>query len=148
MCPYNPSLRLSSELLHDRIDTGGLDTHRARSETATFHSARPQSPPPRCSRESIGNRLSQEDRLHAGQSTADEREYEDQLVRPALNTDTFDKGERQQHEAEAEGEVDKDNNEDDGQPQQRVNSVVVLTTERVGDTHLSGKGDESTRPAK
>ncbi|KAI9769831.1 MAG: hypothetical protein M1840_003825 [Geoglossum simile] len=126
MCPYNPSSRLSSELLHDRIDTGGLDTHRARSETATSHSARPRGPPPRRSRESTGNRLGQEDRLHAGQSTADEREYEDQLVRPALNTDTFDKGERQQQEAEAEGEVDKDDDEDDGQP----------------------KGDESARPAK
>ncbi|KAI9770373.1 MAG: hypothetical protein M1839_003215 [Geoglossum umbratile] len=134
--------------LHDRIDTGDLDTHRARSETATSHSARPRSSPPRRSRESTGNRLSQENRLHAGQSTADEREYEDELVRPALNTDTFDKGERQQQEAEAEGEVDKDDDEDDSQPQQRVNSVAVLTTERVGDTHLSGKGDENARPAK
>ncbi|KAI9770863.1 MAG: hypothetical protein M1839_003026 [Geoglossum umbratile] len=148
MCPYNPSSRLSSELLHDRIDTGGLNTHRARSETATSHSARPRGLPPRRSRESTGNRLGQEDRLHAGQSTADEREYEDQLVRPALNTDTFDKGERQQQEAEAKGEVDKDDDKDDGQPQQRVNSVAVLTTERVGDTHLFSKGDESARPAK
>ncbi|KAI9782621.1 MAG: hypothetical protein M1839_004867 [Geoglossum umbratile] len=135
--------------LHDRIDTDGLDTHRARSEAATSHSARPRSPPPRCSRASTGNQLSQEDRLHAGRSTADEREYGDELVRPALNTDTFDKGERQQQEAEVEGEVDKHDDEDDSQPQQRVNSVAaVLMTERVGDTHLSSKGDKSARPAK
>ncbi|KAI9776258.1 MAG: hypothetical protein M1839_000492 [Geoglossum umbratile] len=135
--------------LHDRIDTDGLDMHRARSKVATSHSARPQSPPLRCSRASTGNRLGQEDRLHAGRSTAEEREYEDELVRPALNTDTFDKGERQQQEAEVEGEVDKDDDEDDGQLQQRVNSVAaVLTTERIGDTHLSSKGDESARPAK
>ncbi|KAI9863873.1 MAG: hypothetical protein M1813_003525 [Trichoglossum hirsutum] len=62
--------------------------------------------------------------------------------------DTFDKRERQQQKAEAEEEVDKDDDEDDGQLQQRVNSVAVLTTERVSDTHLSSKGDESARPAK
>jgi hypothetical protein len=137
------------QCLHDRIDTDGFDTYRVRSEAATSYSARPQSPLPRRSRASTGNWLGQEDRLHVGRSTTDEREYEDELVRPALNTDTFDKGERQQQEEDAEGEVDKDDDKDDGQLQQRVNSVAaVLTTERVGDTHLSSKGDESARPAK
>ncbi|KAI9866126.1 MAG: hypothetical protein M1813_001687 [Trichoglossum hirsutum] len=149
ICPYSPSSCLSSQLLHDRIDTDSLDTHCARSEAATSHSACPRSPPPHCSRELRGNWLGQEDRLHASQSTADEREYEDELVCPALNTDTFDKGKRQQRAAETGGKVDKDDNEDDSQPHQRVNSVAaVLTTERVGDTHLSSKGDESVRPAK
>jgi hypothetical protein len=130
--------------LHDRIDT-----HRARSEVATSHSAHSRSPPPRRSRSSTGNRLGQKDHLHACRSTADVHKYVDKLVRPALNTDTFDKGERQQQEAEVEGEVDKDDDEDDGQLQQRVNSVAaVLTTEGVGDIHLSSKGDKSARPAK
>ncbi len=44
--------------------------------------------------------------------------------------------------------MDKDDDEDDSQLLQRVNSVAVLTTERVGDTYLSSKGDESTRLAK
>ncbi|KAI9776299.1 MAG: hypothetical protein M1839_000460 [Geoglossum umbratile] len=39
----------------------------------------------------MGDRLDQEDRLHADSSTAGECEYEDEQVRPALNTDTFDK---------------------------------------------------------
>jgi hypothetical protein len=135
--------------LHDRIDTDGLDTHRARSEAATSHSARPRSPPPHHSRASTGNQLGQEDHFHAGRSTADEREHEDELVRSALNTDTFDKGKRQQQETEVEGEVDKDDDEDDSRLQQGVDSVAaVLATERVGDTHLSSKGDESARPAK
>ncbi|KAI9775082.1 MAG: hypothetical protein M1839_001474 [Geoglossum umbratile] len=135
--------------LHDRIDTDGLDMHRAKSAAATSHSARPRSLPPHRSRASTGNRLGQEDRLHASRSTADEREYEDELVHPTLNTDTFDKGKRQQQEAEVEGGVDKDDDEDDGRLQQGVDSVAaVLTTERVGDTHLSSKGDESARPAK
>ncbi|KAI9772983.1 MAG: hypothetical protein M1840_008865 [Geoglossum simile] len=82
-----------------------------------------------------GNQLGQEDRLHAGRSTADERKYKDELIHPALNTDTFDKGERQQQEAEVEGGVDKDDDEDNSQLQ-------------VGDTHLSSKGDKSTKPAK
>jgi hypothetical protein len=48
-----------------------------------------------------------------------------------------------------ERKVDKDDDEDDGQLQQRVNSVAaVLTTERVGDTYLFSKGDKSARPAK
>jgi hypothetical protein len=149
MCPYSPSSYLSSELLYDRIDTDGLDTHSTRSEAATSHYTRPRSLSPRRSRASTGNRLGQEDRLHAGQSTADEREYKDELVRPALNTDIFDKRDRQQQEAEAEGEVDKNDDEDDGQLQQRVNSVAAVPmTESVGNTHLSSKGDESARPAK
>lgn len=115
MCPYNPSSRLSSELSYDRIDTDGLDTYRARSEAATSHSAHPRNLPARPSRTSTGNRLDQDDCLHAGRSTADEREYEDELVRPALNTDIFDKRERQQQEAESEGKVNKDDDEDDGQ---------------------------------
>ena len=135
--------------LHDCIDTDGLDMHRAKSAAATSHSARPRSLPPHCSRASTGNRLGQEDRLHASRSTADEHEYEDKLVHPTLNTDTFDKGKRQQQEAEVEGEVDKDDDEDDGRLQQEVNNVAaVLMTERVGDTHLSSKGNKSARPAK
>ncbi|KAI9760293.1 MAG: hypothetical protein M1840_002570 [Geoglossum simile] len=128
MCPYSPSLRLSSKLLHDCIDKDGLDMHRARSEAATSHSACPQSLPQCRSRASTENRLGQEDRLYAGRSTADEREYEDELVRPALNTDAFDKGERQQQEAEAERKVDKDDDEDDGQVQQAANGVVLRPT--------------------
>ncbi|KAI9779869.1 MAG: hypothetical protein M1839_007182 [Geoglossum umbratile] len=136
--------------LHDRIDTDGLDTHRARSEAATSHSARPRSPPPRCSRASTGNRLGQEDRLYAGRSTADEREYEDELVRPALNTDTFDKGERQQQEAEVEGEVDKDDDEDDEPSHDEAGSY----SDSYSDDELnnakakSDEDDERPRPAK
>ncbi|KAH0538364.1 hypothetical protein FGG08_005059 [Glutinoglossum americanum] len=151
MCPYSPSAHLSSELLHDHIDTEGLDTHRARSEAATSHSARPRSPPPRHSRASTGNQLGQEDRLHAGRSTADEREYEDELVRPVLNPDTFDKGERQQQEAEAEaeGEADNDDNEDDGQVQQEANDMAAaVTAKRISDNHLSGKEGGSPRLAE
>ncbi|KAI9764341.1 MAG: hypothetical protein M1839_005958 [Geoglossum umbratile] len=149
MCPYSPSSRLSSKLLHDCIDKDGLDTHRARSEAATSHSARPQSPPPCRSRASTENRLGQEDRLYAGRITADGREYEDELVRPALNTDAFDKGERQQQEAEAERKVDKDDDEDDGQVQQAANGVAAaVMAKRIGDNHLSDKEGGSPRPAE
>jgi hypothetical protein len=135
--------------LHDCIDTDSLDMHPAKSKAATSHSARPRSPSPYRSRASTGNQLGQEDCLHASRSTADEYEYENELVRPALNTDNFDKGKRQQQEAEVEGEVDKDDDEDDDQLQQGVDNVaVVLTTERVDDTYLSSKEDESARPAK
>ncbi|PVH70467.1 hypothetical protein DL98DRAFT_133862 [Cadophora sp. DSE1049] len=145
MRPYNPSSRLSSEPLHDRISTEGLDTRRARSEATTSHSARPRSQPPRRSRASTENQLSQEHHLHTRRSVADEHEH--WLVRPTLDTDTFDKGERQ--EVEAEEADDEDNDKDDGQPQQEVNGVAAaLTAERVGDAHLSGKEDGSPRPAE
>ncbi|KAI9768892.1 MAG: hypothetical protein M1839_003846 [Geoglossum umbratile] len=83
------------------------------------------------------------------ENTADEREYEDELVRHALNTDTFDKGERQQREAKPEGKVDKDDDEDDGQVQQAANGVAaVVTAKRIGDNRLSGEEDGSPRPAE
>ncbi|KAI9782335.1 MAG: hypothetical protein M1839_005208 [Geoglossum umbratile] len=50
-------------------------------------------------------------------------------------------------EEEEDEDEDEDNDKDDGQLQQMVNNVaVVLTTKRVGDTHLSS--EESARPAK
>jgi hypothetical protein len=92
---------------------------------------------------SLLNQLSQEDHLHTGRSTADEHG----LIRPALDTDTFDEEKRQQQQEE--DDEDEDNDEDDGQPQQKVNNVAAaLTTERVGNTHLSSKGDENARPSK
>ncbi|KAI9770344.1 MAG: hypothetical protein M1839_003221 [Geoglossum umbratile] len=143
--PYSPFSHLSN----DCIDTEGLDTHRFRSEATASHSARPRSPPSRRSRTSIGDWLGQEDRLHAGRNIADEREYEDELARPALNTDTFDKGERQQQEAKAEGKVNKDDDEDDSQVQQAENGVAAaVTAKRIGDNHLSGKEDGSPGPAE
>jgi hypothetical protein len=149
MCPYNPSLHLSSELLYDRIDTDGLDTYRARSEAATSHSACPRNLPARPSETSIGNRLDQEDCLCTGRSTADEREYEDELARPALNSDIFNKSERQQQEAESEGKVNRDDNEDDGQVQQGANGVAAaVMAKKISDNHLSDKEDGSPKPAK
>ncbi|KAI9864949.1 MAG: hypothetical protein M1813_002720, partial [Trichoglossum hirsutum] len=120
--------------LHDCINTDSLDTHCARSEAATSRSASPRSPSPLCFRVSTGNRLDRGCRLYVGRNTADERQYEDKLVRPALNIDTFNKEERQQQEIEAEGEVDKDDDEDDYQ--------------LVGDTYQSSKGDKIARSAK
>jgi hypothetical protein len=116
--------------------------------------ARPRSPPPRRSRASTGNRLGQEDRLHAGRSTADEREYEDELVCSALNPDTFGKGGRQQQEAEAEGEAEgeadkDDDDEDDGQVQQEADGVAAaVMAKKISDNHLSGKEDGNPRPAE
>ena len=73
---------------------------------------------------------------------AEEHEHEHGLVHPTPNTDAFDKEKRQQA-VEAD---DKDNNEDNGQPQQEINVVAAEpTAERVGDTHLSDK--EDGRPA-
>ncbi|KAI9771107.1 MAG: hypothetical protein M1840_002458 [Geoglossum simile] len=74
----------------------------------------------------------QEDRLHTGRSITDEHG----LVHPVLYTNTFNekRQQRQQQEEDYEGE---DNSEDESQPQQKV-----------GETHLSSKGDESARPAK
>ena len=43
MRPYGPSSRPSSELLHDRIGTEDLYTHRARSEATMSNSARSRS---------------------------------------------------------------------------------------------------------
>ena len=75
MRPYNPSLCLSSESMHDRIGVEGLDTQRA---------------------------IGQEDHLHASRSVADEHEHG--LVRLAVDIDTFDKEKRQQQAVEAEDE--------------------------------------------
>jgi hypothetical protein len=145
MRPYGPSSRPSSEPLHDRIGTEDLYTRRARSEATMSNSARPRSQPLHCSRASFLKQLSQEDHLHTRRSAADEH----RLVRPALDTDTFGKGKRQQRQQQKEDDEDEDNDEDDGQPQQKVDNVAaVLTAERVGDTHLSSKGDESARPSK
>jgi hypothetical protein len=131
--------------LHDRIDTEGFYTRRARSETTISYSACPRSPPSRCSRASTENQLSQTDRLHTGRSTADEHEDEHELVRSVLNADTSDKDEGQQQEVEA----DEDNDEDDGQAQQEVNSVAAaLIAERVSNNYLSGKQHRSPRPAE
>ncbi|KAI9764659.1 MAG: hypothetical protein M1840_008156 [Geoglossum simile] len=92
------------------------------------------------SRASLLNQLSREDRLHTSRSVTDEYG----LVRPVLHTDTFDE-ERQQQEGDHKG----GDNDEDNQPQQKVNNVAaVLMTERVGNTHVSSKGDESARPAK
>ncbi|KAI9768925.1 MAG: hypothetical protein M1840_004521 [Geoglossum simile] len=94
--------------------------------------------------------LALEARLHA----APERQQRPGSVkrtafRPALNTDTFDKEERQQQEAEAEGKVDKDDDGDDGQVQQVANGVAaVVTAKRIGDSHLFDKEDGSPRPAE
>jgi hypothetical protein len=49
-------------------------------------------------------------------------EHEHGLVRPTLNTDTFDKGERQLQDVEAVEAEDEDNDKDDGQAQQEVNA--------------------------
>ena len=43
MCPYIPSWSLSSEPLHDRTSTKGVDARRASSEATVSHFACPQS---------------------------------------------------------------------------------------------------------
>ena len=138
MRPYGPSSRPSSEPLHDRIGTEDLYTRRARSEAMMSNSARPRSQPLHYSRASLLNQLCQEGHLHIGRSITDEYG----LVRPILYTDTFDEEKRQQRQQQQQ-------QEDDGQLQQKVNNVAAaLTTERISDTHLFSKGDESARPAK
>jgi len=103
------------------------------------NSARPYSQPLHSSRASFLNQLNQEDHLHTGRSAADEHE----LVRPILDTDTFDEEKRQQRQQQEEDD------KDDSQPQQKVNNVAVaLTTEKVSYTHLFSKGDERTRLSK
>jgi hypothetical protein len=86
------------------------------------------------------------DHLPTFQSTADEHE----LVRPALNSDIFDEDERQRQEGEEEQDdwVYGNDNEEGRQIQQEVreNVTATLTSEKVGDTHLSSK-DESLRLA-
>ncbi|KAI9784451.1 MAG: hypothetical protein M1839_002107 [Geoglossum umbratile] len=60
--------------------------------------------------------------------------------------DTLDKGERKEREAEAEGKVNKDDNEDGREVQQAAKSVaVVVMAKKVSDNHLSRKEDGSSR---
>lgn len=66
----------------------------------TSHSARPRGQPPRRSRASTENQLSQEDGLYASRSVAHEHEHG--LVGPALDIDIIDKEERQQQKVEAD----------------------------------------------
>jgi len=118
--PYNPSSRLSSELLHDRIDIEASIrvTIDPRPQYAILLALK--SPPPRYSRTSPENQLSQEDHPYTSQSTVDE--HEPGLVCPTLNTDTFDKEKRQEAEAE-----DEDKDEDDEQ-RQEVDGVAAIVT--------------------
>jgi hypothetical protein len=97
-------------------------------------------PPARC-------RNHPPDHLPTVRSTADEHE----LVRPVLNSDIFDKEERQRQEEEEQddwGYGNNNNNEDGRQLQREVKEdmTATLTSEKVGDTHLSSK-DESSRLA-
>ena len=134
MRPYGPSSRPSSELLHGRISSEDYYIGRARSEATTSHLPRPRSQAP--------------DHLHTGRSAANDHE----LVRSALNTDTFDEEDRQQRQEEQEEEEEKgddDDDEDNSQPQQEVNNAAAaLTSKKFGDAHLSSKEGESPRPAK
>lgn len=117
------------EPLHHHTSAAGQCTVRARSEATMCSSARPRSEPL--------NHLT-------NRSAADENE----LVRPALNSDIFDEEERQRQEQEDWG-YDNDNDIKDGrQLQQEVKEDVTatLTSEKVGDTFLSSK-DESLRLA-
>lgn len=144
--PCNPSLYLSSELLHDHIDIEGFYTRWARSD-----SARPQSLSLRQSGTSLENQLSEENYLSISRSVVDE--YEHELVSSVPNTDSFDEGERQQQEMEADEAADEaadgNNDEDDSHARQEVNSMATtLAAEGVSDTHLSSKEDGSPRPAE
>jgi hypothetical protein len=112
----------NSEPLHDHISTVGCYTDRARSRGMMSHPARPCNQPP--------------DHLHIGQSTADEHE----LVRPALNTDSFNKEDRQQKQQEK----DNSDNENDSQLLQEANNVAAaLKAEKVMDIHIPSKEDSS-----
>jgi hypothetical protein len=98
--------------------------------------ARPRNPP--------------RDHLPTDRSAADEQK----LVRPALRSDIFDEKETQRQEEEEEEQedwgYDNDNGNEDGrQLQQEMKEDVAATMmfEKVGDTHLSSKKDESLRLA-
>lgn len=123
----------SSEPLHDHISAAGHCTVCAKSEATMYPPARYRNHPPY--------------HLPTVRSAADEHE----LVRPALNSDIFDEEERQRQEEEEQddwGYGNNNNNEDGRQLQQEVKEDVTatLTSEKVGDTHLSSK-DESLRLA-
>jgi hypothetical protein len=133
MCHHTSSTSsASSEPLHDHTSAVGQCTVCVQSEATMSPPARPRDHPP--------------DHLPTFQSTADEHE----LVRPALNSDIFDEDERQRQEGEEEQDdwVYGNNNEEGRQMQQEVKEDVTatLTSEKVGDTHLSSK-DESLRLA-
>jgi hypothetical protein len=75
---------------------------------------------------------------------ADEHEMPE-LVRPTLESNTFDKEKMQQQEVEA---VDEDSDEN-SQPQQEVNDgAAALMAERFGDAHLFDNEDGSPGPAE
>jgi hypothetical protein len=71
---------------------------RARSEAPTTHSGHPHSQSIRRSRASARNQLRQEDRLYTGRSALEE----DELLRPTLDTDTFDEENKQQRQEEGD----------------------------------------------
>jgi hypothetical protein len=124
---YDSSSRAPSELLHDHISAADQSTFRARSEATMAHPARSYNQPP--------------DQLSPDQSTKDESE----LIRPGLNSDTFDVEERQRQEGEQEDE-DCDNDDKDGrQPQQEIKEDVAaaLVTGKVSDSYLYSKKGES-----
>lgn len=93
---YSPSSRGSSEPLHGWVDREGLYSGRVRSEAAMSYASRAHSQPPCCSQPSPLDQLSPENDLYTNRSAVDEHE----LVRPALDTDTFDKGKRQEQQEE------------------------------------------------
>ena len=138
---YNPSSRGSSEPLHNGIGTDGLYRGRARSEAATSHFAPSHSQPPRCSRASLLNQLSQEDHLYTSKSTP----YEHELVSHGLDTDTFD-DENEQEQDDGEEHWDDD---DGGQTQQGVNNAAAALTGKSGsDIRLSSHEGKSAKPPK
>ena len=108
---------------------------RARSEAIISHSVYPRSQSP--------------DHLPINQSTVDKHE----LVCSTLNPDIFDEEESQRQEEEKEqedGGYDNNNDNKDGrQLQQEVKEdmAATLMSEKVGDTYLSSKKDESLRLA-
>ena len=107
MRPRAPFSRASIEPLHDHISAAGQCTVRARSEAAISHLTRPRSQPL--------------DHLPTDRSTR----HEHKLVRLALNSDIFDREDRQ--------DKDHDNIEDGKQPQQEVKEDVAaaLVTGRL-----------------
>jgi hypothetical protein len=128
------SSRASSEPLHNHASAAGQCTIRARSEATMCSSAR-RHQPSLCARASQENQPVHEDHLHTRRSSADEHELE--VLGSTLDTDPVNEGKSQQQELEQR---------DDG-PQQGVNDLAaVVTTESVGNTHLSDE-DGSPRPA-
>jgi hypothetical protein len=123
------------------MDREGLYRVRARSEAATSCASRPHSQPLCRLRTSPLDQPSTEDHLHTGRSAADEQE----LVRPALNTDTFDEEKSREQQEEDEERWDDDG---EGQLQYGANVAAARTAKSVDDIPLSSEEGESARPPK